>query len=135
MSKKNIFVLSYAGGSSLSYLSWNSHFKKNIMISLDYKGHGLRYNEKLDSNILDMANDIAEQIFDISSKDKFVIFGHSMGGIVGWYTVHILNHRFGILPELLCISACKAPDFFKIKKHIITSENLLSNYNLIMNIW
>ena len=129
--KKNIFVLSYDGGSSLSYLSWKSHFEKSIMIPLDYKGHGLRSDKKLDSNIFDMADDIAEQIVAISSKKRFIIFGHSMGGLVGWYTMHILKNRYNILPEILCISACKSPDSFKTKRQMITNETLLSNYSLI----
>ena len=117
--KKIIFLLPYAGGSSLTYLSWQKYLYKYEVCALDYKGHGLRIKEKLCSSIIEMAEDIAIKIKDIISKQnkKFILFGHSLGGLIAWHVVDILKKKYEIMPEKLYISACSSPVEFNKSIH------------------
>ena len=110
-----IFLLSYAGGSSLSYISWKPYFVNSVPETLDYKGHGLRQNEKPDNSVEEMAVDIADQIARISENERFAIFGHSMGGLVAWHAAWVLLSKYRMKPERLCLSACPSPMDFSIK--------------------
>lgn len=123
---KIIFILPYAGGNSLTYLSWQKYIKNYKIYALDYKGHGLRIKEQLCSSIEEMAEDISEQIKEIILKmnEKFVIFGHSLGGIIAWHTINILRKKYEISPEKLYISSCSTPiEFHKIIHFKISGEN------------
>ena len=106
-----IFFLPYAGGSSLTYLSWQKYLENYEVYALDYRGHGLRMKEKLCSSIIEMAEDISVKINDIILKKnkKFVLFGHSLGGLIAWHVTNILEEKYGILPEKLYVSACSSP--------------------------
>lgn len=126
-----IYLLSYAGGSSISYMSWRSYFKNHTLELLDYKGHGLREKETADSRLEDIAADIAEQIASTFNNEEFVVFGHSMGGMIAWLTTKVLTARYKIQPETLVVSACPAPVDFSIILPIQESEilEILRNYN------
>lgn len=95
-------------------MSWRSYFVNNTLETPDYKGHGLRENEKPDNDIQSMAADIAEQIANSIDNEKFIVFGHSMGGIIAWYTSWLLYSEYKMQPEALCLSACPPPDDFSI---------------------
>ena len=117
--KKIIFLLPYAGGSSLTYLSWLKYLDKYEVYALDYKGHGLRIKEKLCSSIIEMSEDIAIKIKDIiiEKNKKFTLFGHSLGGLIAWHVVNILREKYKIVPEKLYISACSSPVEFNKSIH------------------
>lgn len=110
-----IYLLSYAGGSSLSYISWKPYFIHCDLEILDYKGHGLRQNEIPDDSIESMAADIAEQIVKTAGNDHFIIFGHSMGGIIAWHAAWILISKYKICPDAICPSSCACPLDFSIR--------------------
>ncbi len=114
MSKKFVlYTIPFAGGSSLSYLGWNKYLNSDIeLVNLDYSGHGKRIGEVLISNFDDVVWDILTQIKDSLNNRKFLIYGHSMGGMVAYYTSRILQEKFQTIPELLFIGACSSPQFF-----------------------
>lgn len=117
--KKIIFFLPYAGGTSLTYISWRKYFDNYDIYCLDYKGHGLRGEEDFCLSINEMSEDISSKIRDILLKEnrKFIIFGHSLGGIITWHVTNILKSKYGILPEKICISACSTPTEFHKSIH------------------
>ena len=117
--KKIIFFLPYAGGTSLTYLSWQKYLENYDIYALDYKGHGLRKKEKLCTSIIEMAEDIAAKIKDIilEKKVEFILFGHSLGGLITWHVTEILEEKYKIIPEKICISACSSPVEFHKSIH------------------
>lgn len=129
--KKIIIFLPYAGGSSLTYLSWQKYLYNYDIYALDYKGHGLRIKESLCSSVIEMAEDIALKIKELIFKERrnFIIFGHSLGGLITWHTTKILEEKYKIFPEKICISACSSPEefqksiHFKIQGETIEEEN------------
>ena len=111
MSKKiNLICLPFAGGSKYSYRSLfdNSNDIFNV-ITLEYPGHGSRVIEELESDIRNVVNDLYEQIEAILHDGEYAIYGHSLGGLIGYLlSVKILqNGHQG--PKHLFVSGAAGP--------------------------
>ena len=128
MSKKFVlYTIPFAGGSSLSYAGWNKYLSSDIeLMNLDYSGHGKRIGEGLISNFDDVVCDILNQIKDSLNNRKFLIYGHSMGGMVAYYTSHILQDKFHIIPELTFIGACSSPNNFSRGRKRYTYDEIVN---------
>lgn len=120
---KPIFLLPFAGGSSLIYNKWR--FKALAPHPIEYGGHGFRYQEPLAVCIEDMVADVIAQIRQVVSLEEggFNLFGHSMGGLIAWLTAQKLK------PSALYVSACEPPgilDTGRYRKY--GSEDALMGY-------
>jgi surfactin synthase thioesterase subunit len=119
-----IIVFPFAGGSKYSF-----SFLKQVLPScldlvvLEYPGRGARISEPLLSDInLVMEDALANVIKEIGTGD-YVIYGHSMGGLVG-YLICKEIHKLQVRPPLkLVVSGCSAPSERKTEKtHLLTTE-------------
>lgn len=121
----DLFLLPFAGGTSLIYNDWIFPSSINA-IALDYKGHGFRMKTPLYESFEEMVEDIADQIKSRSDSDKISIFGHSMGGLVAWDVADRLIGE-GIQVRSIIISACLPPHLFNECKYeeMATDEWLL----------
>lgn len=120
---KNIFLLPFAGGSSLIYNKWK--FKGLDPHPAEYSGHGFRYQEPLAGCMEDMVDDVTAQIGRAlpQGEGDFLLFGHSMGGLIAWLTAQRLK------PSALYVSACEPPgvlDAGRYRKY--ESEDALMGY-------
>ena len=105
--EKNVFLLPFAGGSSLLYSQWKlDHF---LFRGIDYSGHGFRYQEPMAQSLEDLAEDVIQQIESVR-PEEFFLFGHSMGGLLAWLVAQKLEKK----PCGLFISACEPPGCQKV---------------------
>lgn len=82
-----MFCLPYAGGSRYSYNAYLELAPDSIeIIPLDLPGRGSRIREKPLTNVQSMVDDIFEQIKSGLAK-SYVIYGHSMGSLIGYLLV------------------------------------------------
>lgn len=111
MENKHIFLLPFAGGSSLIYNTWK--FNDFDPHPIEYSGHGFRYQEPLAESMEDIVRDVADQIQQIITpgEAKFILFGHSMGGLVAWLTTQRLK------PSALYVSACEPPNLLDARRY------------------
>ena len=112
--KKILFTFPYAGGTSMSYMSWE--FPKEIELhALEYPGHGFRYKEPLCDTIQEMGADAAQHILKLTDdgKEPFSIFAHSMGTVISWYAIRELQ-KGGILPQAYFVSCMRVPEHYTI---------------------
>lgn len=108
-----LYTIPFAGGSSFSYSSWKKYLDLDIeLVNLDYSGHGRRIDERLFNDFDDVVNDILKCIVDHNNKSKFMVYGHSMGGMVAYFVSHILQDKFHMNPNCLFIGGCPSPKFF-----------------------
>jgi medium-chain acyl-[acyl-carrier-protein] hydrolase len=125
-----IYALSYAGGSSMSYVGWD--FPEGYRFCpLDYRGHGLRQNESPDHTVFEMAADMAEQIdchLSEHGNPDFAVFGHSMGGMTAWYTFRLLKEKYLRRPKCLFISGVADPKVFPARCGELGSEEKVWEY-------
>ncbi|MBE6049556.1 MAG: thioesterase [Clostridium sp.] len=112
-SEIKLYTLPFAGGSSFSYMPWKKYINSNIkLINLDYPGHGKRIKSSLIKNFSDVVLDIVEQIQnDNKKKTPFIIYGHSMGGMIAYLSSVILTNR-NMCPSKVIIGACRCPEKF-----------------------
>lgn len=111
MKNEHIFLLPFAGGSSLIYNTWK--FNNLDPHPIEYSGHGFRYQEPLAVSMEDIVKDVTDQIQQIipRGEDKFILFGHSMGGLAAWLTAQKLK------PSALYVSACEPPDLLDARRY------------------
>ncbi len=100
---KTIFLLPFAGGTSLLYNRWE--LDNFTFHPIEYSGHGSRFHEPLSSNMDEIAEDVIRKIEAVKSKEYF-LFGHSMGGLIAW----LIAQRIKDKPKAIFISACEPPD-------------------------
>lgn len=112
---KDLFLLPYAGGTSLIYSEWEIPASINA-IALDYKGHGFRIKEPLCDSFDEMVTDIGEQVKCKQKSETIAVFGHSMGGLVAWDVANKLVGD-GVNVTDIIISACLPPHLFNEKMY------------------
>ncbi len=108
--KKDVFLLPFAGGSSLIYKQWqHTNFRFH---GIDYSGHGFRYQEPLPESIEALTDDVIRQM-ECVQADHFALFGHSMGGLIAWMVTQKLTRK----PDVLFISACEPPECLDVTRY------------------
>lgn len=124
---KELYLIPYAGGTSLSYNKWD--FADEIKVTaLDYRGHGTRWNEGLDQDFHSVVTDICEEVLKRTSGNEIALFGHSMGALVAWDVANVLKRK-GFTIKKLFVSACAAPNVFNIKYYApLATETGVTEY-------
>lgn len=110
MKKVYIFAIPFAGGNKYSYERFRQHLPLNFILkTLEFPGRGDRMDEDNLSDIVQLAKDILLQIRDDINKTNYVIYGHSMGALVGYELIkEILRLKLNV-PTLLFCTGSSAP--------------------------
>lgn len=107
-----ILCLPYAGSSATTYIKLNQLFPYQYkIVPIEIPGRGLKSNEKLLHSISGIVDNVYGNILDeIQDQEEYVIFGHSMGGIIAFELCHKLMVDEGVLnkPKKLIVSGCMA---------------------------
>src|SRR4051812_5402173 len=84
MDRINVFCLPFAGGSKYSYRGYTKAAPSFLnFVPLEIPGRGSRSGERLLTDLELIADDIFNQIKN-SLDRPYVIYGHSMGGLLGY---------------------------------------------------
>lgn len=112
-----IIIFPFAGGSEYSFNYLNKIDSKDISFeTVIYSGRGSKIGEPLRYNIHEIVEDVYNHLLPIINSQKYIIYGHSMGALVGFlFCKKCLNHGMN-LPEMLIVSGCKAPSRINKKK-------------------
>lgn len=112
-----LFCLPHAGSSATAYLRWRRLLPATIaLIALEPPGRGARLDEPLlrefEPLAAEMTDMLVDKLADMSRQPTatpYAIFGHSMGGLLGWRVCHLLRERGLPLPQRLIVSGGAAP--------------------------
>jgi len=105
----NLICFPYAGGSKYSYLSFESIAPKGVnVIPIELPGRGERLLEPLLFDVNSMVDDLFVQLQDLIHK-PYVIFGHSMGALLGFLVVKKITENSLSLPLHLIVSGLEGP--------------------------
>lgn len=111
--KARLFCFHYAGGSASFFAGWNEMLPAQLgLYPYQLAGHGTRSDEPMPDSLEAAADEAAEYIKEHSEK-PFILFGHSMGGVIAYLTALRLSDC-DISPERVIISAA-APDFRQLE--------------------
>ncbi|MGG8495339.1 thioesterase II family protein [Tenacibaculum sp. TC6] len=104
-----LICLTYAGGNKYSYRDLAPYLDKDIeMITLELPGRGSRIGEPLIDNLDQLVIDLYNQIQD-DLNDNYMIFGHSMGAMLGNLLIHKLKNNNNKLPVCFLATGCSSP--------------------------
>jgi len=113
-----IICLPFAGGNKYSYTKLKPLLNRGIdFVTLELPGRGTRSTELLESNMDLLVQDLHRQIQPHLSSD-YMIYGHSMGGILGNLLIQRLNRNKENLPLFFLVTGCGAPSKRHLKRTI-----------------
>ncbi|MBA0882490.1 thioesterase II family protein [Flavobacterium undicola] len=103
-----IIFFSFAGGSKYSFQKLTN--KTNDIIVIENPGRGLRMNENLIIDIELLIEDLLEKVKnEIASCKDYIIYGHSMGALVGYLICQKIEELRLQKPLKLVVSGKKSP--------------------------
>jgi len=107
-----LFCLPHAGASAMAYLRWRRLLPAGVeLIALEPPGRGARLDEPILRDFEPLAAEMTDMLCAAraGTATPFAIFGHSMGGLLGWRVCHLLRERGLPLPQRLVVSGSAAP--------------------------
>jgi len=121
-----VIAFPYAGGNQYSF---STFFSKNINIEVvEYPGRGQKSNISAITNIDSLIEVLSFEIFkNILLCNQYVIYGHSMGALIGYLICKEIE-RLGVKKPLkLIVSGKKAPKFKTEKVFHVLQDNKFLN--------
>lgn len=130
MEKIYCFCLPFAGGNRYSYRNYEETAPSFLqIIPLEYPGRGARIKEPLVSNLDFLVQDLYRQIAGLAGSTKYIIYGHSMGGLLACLLARHIRSRNHLLPLHMFITgtpAPAAPSRGDKKRHLLNIDDLLA---------
>lgn len=109
MKSIRLFCFPYAGGSTVSFRSWQGVMPGEIQLCpVEYPGRGRRILEPLCTGLPDLLDDLTPLILK-SQEKPFAFFGHSLGALVAFEMTRRLRKIGGPQPLALFVSGYSAP--------------------------
>lgn len=106
-----LFCLPYAGGSASAFLPWGQMAGEAMSVCpMEPPGRGTRFHEPLIRDPHEMVERIADALENHVQDRPYALFGHSLGGLLGFEVTRALRRRGLPLPMRLIISATMAPN-------------------------
>jgi medium-chain acyl-[acyl-carrier-protein] hydrolase len=109
--RQRMYCFPYAGGNALGYLSWGKLIGGEVDIcGVQPPGRGLRHEEKLITRFDHLIESMLPLIPFFTST-PYVFFGHSLGALMAFELVRVIEKRGLSSPDHLFVSGCCAPQF------------------------
>jgi len=130
MSKINIICLPFAGGNKYAYRlfqKWVSH--EFNLFTVEYPGRGLRTPANSDSDINMVTMDAYHQISHLIEDNDYVIYGHSMGALIGFELIHHIIANNKKPPLHFFVTGTIAPSSILRKtqnRHLLNKEEFIA---------
>lgn len=106
---EKIFFLPYAGGSKYAYRNYIKLLPPEIIaVTPELPGRGARMEETPLDSLDELICNIYEQIKD-EINCRYVIYGHSMGSLLGFLLTQKIVAANENPPLFLCFTGCRAP--------------------------
>ena len=103
------FAGPWAGGSASAYRPWIAGLSSGDVLATELPGHGARFDEPCVKDAHELAARIADATLMLPRADTpLVIYGHSMGALLGFEVARILTARSAPLRGLV-LSGYHAP--------------------------
>ncbi|UFZ04828.1 alpha/beta fold hydrolase [Bradyrhizobium ontarionense] len=105
-----LICLPYAGGSAMIYARWKRSVPSWIdVLPLEWPGRGARMDEPLHTDPVALADLLAAELVDAPLAAPYVLFGHSLGGLIAFEVAHRLLALGAPRPQMLLVSGTEAP--------------------------
>jgi surfactin synthase thioesterase subunit len=116
-----IVALPFAGGDQYSYDRFRKFLPSNFILkTVEYPGRGARIGENCLSDIVSISNDVLEQVKNDIQENRYIIYGHSMGALVGYELAKEIIRNNYRAPSCLFFTGSAGPS--------IPEDNPISDY-------
>ena len=106
--RMRLFCFPFAGGSAAFYHSWAQTLPDTVEISgIELPGRGMRFNAPLHRHLPAIVEPLTAALKPLCDR-PFVIFGHSMGSLLGFETTRRLQ-AVGLVPAAFLASGRRGP--------------------------
>ncbi|WP_106795020.1 thioesterase II family protein [Aquimarina sp. Aq78] len=123
--KIKIIAIPFAGGNKYSFKNISEFMSKDFeWITVELPGRGARFKERLLDEISVMVQDIFEQIYRHIKNEPYLIYGHSMGTLLGYELTKLLIQKNMRLPICLFFTGRGAPGAVSKKEISSLPEDL-----------
>lgn len=123
----SLYCLPYAGGNAFSYRSLEACRPPGLTVSgIELPGRGRRVGEALCFSLEELADDIFAQLQKSIVRERYALFGHSMGAALA-YLCLLRIRRAGLpLPEAVFLSGKSAPTVSRAKgRYLLPREEFI----------
>jgi medium-chain acyl-[acyl-carrier-protein] hydrolase len=105
----NLLCLPFAGGGSSAYHSWPAALPPDVAVwAARLPGRESRLLEPPLAYLEEMVRELVQAVKPLATI-PYVLFGHSMGALIGYEMVRRIRYMGGPMPESLIVSGCGAP--------------------------
>ncbi|WP_440880417.1 thioesterase II family protein [Tenacibaculum sp. C7A-26P2] len=119
-----IIALPFAGGNKYSFKKLEKFLPNSVAwITLELPGRGGRFDQPILEDINLMVSDLFEQIKLYVSEDEYMIYGHSMGTVLGYELTKLLVKLKYKLPQCLFFTGRGAPGVHEMDRRSILPKN------------
>ncbi|MGO4773550.1 thioesterase II family protein [Flavobacterium sp. W22_SRS_FK3] len=132
--RNKVIALPFAGGNKYSFNSIEKYISKNVeWITLELPGRGSRFKESLLDQVDHIVDDILIQMMPYIGHGNYIIYGHSMGTLVGYELAKKIAEKKLQQPLALFFTGRGAPGFrrFSSKKSILPTAAFWDEVNKI----
>ncbi|WP_062059828.1 thioesterase II family protein [Aquimarina longa] len=120
-----IIAIPFAGGNKYSFKEISKCLPKDFeWITVELPGRGARFKEKLLDEVSIMVEDIFNQVQQHIKNEPYLIYGHSMGTLLGYELIKTLIRKDMHLPVCLFFTGRGAPSVITKKKISTFSKKL-----------
>jgi medium-chain acyl-[acyl-carrier-protein] hydrolase len=128
MNKTKLFCFPYAGGSTTVYMKWLKKLNRDIsLIPIELPGRGKRFKEQYCNSFDEAVEDTCKQVCSqLGDKDRFILYGHSMGSLLAYEVTHKLKENLYNEPMHIFFSGRYPPHIIKNERlHLMTDDELI----------
>lgn len=105
-----VIVFPFAGGGKYSFAYLKEMLPEFIKFTvLEYPGRGMRIDDPLLYTLNEIVKDAFEQVKKRIGNEDYVIYGHSMGGLVGFLVCREIEAAGFRKPLKLVVTGCNPP--------------------------
>lgn len=120
--KSKIIAIPFAGGNQYSFQKIQQYLSKGFeWVTLELPGRGGRFTEPLLNNVPDMVADLYRQIKKHIVSGDYMLYGHSLGTLLGYELMRRITEDGLKLPVCLFFTGRGAPSYnrFTSKKSVL----------------
>ncbi|MFD0589637.1 thioesterase II family protein [Paenibacillus sp. GCM10027627] len=128
MNPMPMLCLPYAGGSAQFYKRWTNPLQPFLTpVPIEMSGRGSRIEGPLIDDVHKAVDDLLPAIIPYT-KQRYALFGHSMGCLVAFELMHRLRQEGLPLPEVAFMSGRGAPHLLDDKRdmHLLPDEQFVA---------
>lgn len=129
-----LFCFPHAGAGASAFKDWSKHLLPTVeMLAVQLPGRENRFSEPLINHMPIIVNQLVEEFKEYRDK-PLIVFGHSLGALIGYEFVKAVEDKYGVTPNHLIISGARAPHLARFREPLSQLDdamltNVLRRYN------